>query len=151
VQADAVEVIASGAQDALSRAEKTVLVAGLREGPVAGDVETVTADCADPNSSPFTASPEGGCTASFLMCLACPNAHVHPGHHSRLSHLHHALTNLRSVLSPEVWRRDWADHYARLQDLKTRLGEPVWTRARSQLSDTDRGLVDDLLHGVLDT
>ncbi|MGB8391540.1 hypothetical protein [Mycobacterium sp.] len=151
VQADAIEVIASGAEDALSRAEKAVLVAGLREGPAVGDVQTATADCADPNSSPFTASPEGGCAASFLMCLACPNAHVHPGHHSRLAHLHHALTNLRSVLPPEVWRRDWADHHARLQDLKTRLGEPVWTRARSQLTDTDRGLIDDLLHGVLDT
>ncbi len=151
VQADAVEVIASGAEDALSRAEKTVLVAELRDNPVAGDVETATADCADPNSSPFTTSSENGCTASFLMCLACPNAHVHPGHHRRLAHLHHALTNLRSVLAPEVWRRDWADHYARLQDLKTRLGEPTWAQALSQLTDTDRGLVDHLLHGVLDT
>jgi hypothetical protein len=84
------------------------------------------------------------------MCLACPNAHVHPGHHSRLTHLHEALTNLQSVLAPTIWRRDWAQHHARLQDLKTRLGEPTWKQALAQVTDTDRGLIDNLLQGALD-
>lgn len=150
VQYDAVEVIAAGAEDALARANKAVLVADLRDTPVPGDVETATADCADPSSSPFSDLPENSCTASFLMCLACPNAHVHPGHHSRLAHLHAALTNLRSVLAPTIWRRDWAEHDARLQDLKTRLGEPTWARALSQVTDTDRDLIDNLLQGALD-
>lgn len=148
VQQEAVEVIASGAEDALARAKKAVLVARLRDTPNPGDVETATADCGDPSSSPF--SPGHGCTASFLLCLACPNAHVHPGHHSRLAHLHKALTNLRSVLPPTVWRRDWAEHHARLEDLKTRLGHDTWTRALSQVTDTDLGLIDNLLRGVLD-
>lgn len=151
VQAEAVEVIAAGAEDALGRAQKGVLVAELRDRPAVGDVETATADCADPASSPFATSPEDGCTASFLMCLACPNAHVHPGHHARLAHLHQALTNLRSVLPSKTWRRDWAEHHGRLEDLKTRLGDPLWEQALSQLTDTDRGLVDHLLVGVLDT
>ena len=150
VQQEAVEVIAAGAEDALGRANTAVLVADLRDGPDPGDVETATADCADPRSSPFTDSPENDCTASFLMCLACPNAHVHPGHHSRLAHLHQALTNLRSVLAPTIWRRDWAEHHSRLDDLKTRLGPPIWTRALSQVTDTDRSLIDNLLQGALD-
>ena len=150
VQQEAVEVIASGAEDALARANKAVLVAQLRDTPDPGHVETATADCADPNSSPFSHSPEHGCTASFLLCLACPNAHVHPGHHSRLAHLHEALTNLRSVLPDTAWRRDWAEHHARLEDLKTHLGQPTWTRALSQVTATDRGLIDNLLRGVLD-
>lgn len=78
VQHEAVEVIAAGAEDALGRANNAVLVADLRDTPDPGDVETATADCADPNSSPFSDSSENGCTASFLMCPACPNAHVHP-------------------------------------------------------------------------
>lgn len=150
VQQEAVEVIAAGAEDALGRANKAVLVAELRDTPDPGDVETATADCADPSSSIFSDSPENGCTASFLMCLACPNAHVHPGHHSRLAHLHEALTNLRSVLPPTIWRGDWAQHHARLDDLKTRLGQPAWTRALSQVTDADRSLVDNLLQGALD-
>ncbi|MBZ4534098.1 hypothetical protein [Mycobacterium avium] len=150
VQQEAVEVIAAGAEDALCRANKAVLIADLRDTADPGDVETATADCADPSSSPFSHLPENGCTASFLMCLACPNAHIHPGHHSRLAHLHEALTNLQSVLPPRIWRRDWAQHHARLQDVKTRLGEPTWTAALSQVTDTDRGLIDNLLHGALD-
>ena len=150
VQQEAVEVIAGGAEDALGRANNAVLVADLRDTPDPGDVQTATADCADPSSSPFSDSPETGCTASFLMCLACPNAHVHPGHHSRLAHLHEALTNLRSVLPSAVWRRDWAEHHARLHDLKTRLGQPTWTRVLSQVTDTDRGLIDNLLQGAFD-
>lgn len=151
VQAEAVEVIAAGAEDAWGRAQKTVLVAALRDRPAVGDVETATADCADPTSSPFAKGPDKGCTASFLMCLACPNAHVHPGHHARLAHLHQALTNLRSVLPANTWHRDWAQHHGRLEELKARLGEPLWAQALSQLSDADRVLVDHLLQGVLDT
>ena len=74
VQQQSIEVIAAGAEDAVKRVRAAMLVAEIRDEPKAGDVETVTADCSDPNSSPFTSTPERGCTASFLMCLACPNA-----------------------------------------------------------------------------
>jgi hypothetical protein len=147
VQAEAVETIAAGAQDAADRA--AVLVAELRDEPTVGDVETATADCSDYNNSPYPA-PDGGCGASFLMCLACLNAHVHPGHHSRLAHLHDALANLRSVLPAAAWESDWGDAHARLNDLKTKLGDGLWAQALSRITDTDRDLVDHLLTGVLD-
>ncbi|GAA2644531.1 hypothetical protein [Streptomyces lunalinharesii] len=44
-------------------------------------------DCADETTSPWPAW-DGDCGADFLLCLACRNVHVHPGHHPRLAPLH---------------------------------------------------------------
>lgn len=108
VQAEAVEVIAGGAEDAAARARTVVLLAQVRDQPDPGDAETATADCSSPGDSPWPA-PDGGCGASFLLCLACPNARVHAGHHPRLAHLHEALGSLRSVLPPNAWAADWRE------------------------------------------
>ncbi|MBK6015520.1 hypothetical protein [Streptomyces sp. MBT53] len=150
VQAEAVEVIAVGAEDAALRARTGVLAAELREQPTAGDVETATADCSDYNNGPHPA-PEGGCGASFLMCLGCQNARVHPGHHGRLAHLHTALTNLRSVVPPPAWKADWGETHERLEDLKDKLGAATWSQALAQVGDADRELIRHLLTGDLDT
>jgi hypothetical protein len=85
------------------------------------------------------------------MCLACPNAHVHPGHHPRLAHLHDALTSLRSVLPPAAWDADWGDAHARLEDLRQRLGGGLWAQGLSRVTDADRELIGHLLTGALDT
>lgn len=150
VQQKAVEVIAEGAEDAAARARHVVLVAELRDQRTPGDVETATADCGDFGNSPWPA-PGGGCGASFLTCLSCPNARVHPGHHARLAHLHEALASLRSVLAPDTWEADWGDPHACLTDLKARLGAGQWTRALDRVTDDDRTLINDLLTGALDT
>ncbi|MFI0424041.1 hypothetical protein [Spongiactinospora sp. 9N601] len=149
VQAEMVEVIAAGAEDAADRARAIVLVAELRDQPQDGDLETATADCRDYDNSPYPA-PGGGCGASFLMCLACENARVHPGHHCRLAHLHQALSNLRSTLPPTAWSRDWHDPHARLEDLRSKLGEGIWRRSLATVSDADRALIADLLSGELE-
>lgn len=150
VQDEAIEVIAGGAEDAADHARKAVLQAELRRATTAGDVPTVTADCAGFDSSPYPRS-DGSCGASFLMCLGCTNAHIHPGHHPRLAHLHHALSNLRSVMPPPTWVADWGDAHARLEHLKHSLGEPIWNQALSRVSADDRGLIDHLLTGNLDS
>ncbi|MEW2522325.1 hypothetical protein [Actinacidiphila alni] len=149
VQTMAVETIARGAEDAADRARKAVLVAELRDEPDEGDVETATADCHDFDNGPFPA-PGGGCGASFLMCLGCENARVHPGHHPRLVHLHQALTNLRSVLPPQAWESDWGDVHDRLENLKGKLGDGQWAQAQDRVTDTDRTLIKSLLSGELD-
>jgi hypothetical protein len=148
VRAGAVEVIAAGAEDAASRARRAVLAAGLRDRPDPGDAGTVTADCSDSAGSPWPA-PDGGCGASFLMCLACPNARVHPGHHPRLAHLHQALASLRSVLPPAAWAADWRDACDRLEDLRERIGDGPWAQATARVTDADRELVSHLLTGNL--
>jgi hypothetical protein len=149
VQADAVDVIAAGAQDAADHACQVVLAAQLRDQPVPGDLETATADCSDFTNSPYP-GPGGGCGASFLMCLGCQNARVHPGHHPRLALLDQALANQRSVLPPPAWTRDWGDTFTRLQDLKHKIGDGPWALACARATDRDRGLVDLLLTGSLD-
>jgi hypothetical protein len=149
VQHEAVEVIAGGAEDAAEHARKAVLHAELRNAPTLGDVAAATADCAGFDSGPYPRS-DGSCGASFLMCLGCTNAHIHPGHHPRLAHLHHALSNLRSVIPPTTWATDWGDAHARLEHLKHSLGEPIWHQALSRVSADDRGLIDHLLTGHLD-
>jgi hypothetical protein len=148
VQARAVEVIAAGAEDAADRAHKAVLAAELRDQAAAGDVETATADCSSYHDSPWP-SPDGSCRASFLICLACPCARVHPGHHPRLAHLHETLGSLRSVLPPTTWAADWRDSYDRLEDLRWRLGDGVWAQARTRVTDADREVVNHLLTGAL--
>ncbi|UWE11931.1 hypothetical protein [Actinacidiphila bryophytorum] len=150
VQDDAIEVIAAGAEDAADRARRSVLLAELRDGPDVLDLETATADCHDYHNGPYPA-PGGGCGASFLMCLGCENARVHPGHHPRLAHLHHALANLRSVLAPAAWDADWGDAHARLEDLRKKLGEGMWAQASARVTQADRELIDHLLTGDLDT
>lgn len=150
VHHEAVEVIAGGAEDAAAHARKAVLQAELRNAPTAGDVPTVTADCAGFDSSPYPRS-DGSCGASFLLCLGCTNAHIHPGHHPRLAHLHHALSNLRSVMPPTTWIADWGDAHARLEHLKHSLGESIWNHALSRVSADDRGLIKHLLMGNLET
>jgi hypothetical protein len=149
IRAEAIEVIAAGAEDAAGRARRAVLAAGLRDQPDPGDAETATATCSGFRDSPWPA-PGGGCGASFLMCLACPNARVHPGHHPRLAHLHEALASLRSVLPSAAWAADWRDAHDRLEDLKERIGRGPWAQAMAQVTDADRELVSHLLTGNLD-
>lgn len=149
VRAEAIEVIAAGAEDAAGRARKAILAAELRNQPDPGDAETATAACSGTRDSPWPAG-DGGCGASFLMCLACPNARVHPGHHPRLAHLHEALASLRSVLPPAAWAADWRDAHDRLEDLKEQVGHAGWAQAMAQVTDADRAIVGHLLTGNLD-
>lgn len=148
VQAGAAEVIAAGAEDAAGRARRAVLEARLRDRPAPGDAETATADCAGYRDSPWP-SPDGGCGASFLTCLACPNARVHPAHHPRLAHLLEALAGLRSVLPPGAWAADWSDACDRLEDLRDRVGEGPWAAALAAVTAADREIVGHLLEGNL--
>jgi hypothetical protein len=149
VQARAAEVIASGAENAAGRAGKAVLAARLRDRPAPGDAETATADCSGPGDSPWP-SPDGGCGASFLACLACPNARVHPGHHPRLAHLHEALGSLRSVLPSAAWAADWRDACERREDLRDQVGDGPWAHALARVTSADREIVTHLLTGNLD-
>ncbi|MFE2936959.1 hypothetical protein [Streptomyces sp. NPDC059278] len=144
----AIPVIAQAADAVVAKAHATVFAAELREKADPVDQPTATADCHDYDHSPHP-GPGGGCSASFLMCLACPNARIHPAHHSRLAHLHHALDNLRTAIEPALWHSQWEDGHARLEHLKGQLGAAVWSRALADVSDTDRALIVLMLNGDL--
>ncbi|GGW17204.1 hypothetical protein ACIQJ8_33315 [Streptomyces globisporus] len=149
VREAAVPVIADGALEALDVARRTVFAARLADRPTDGLRETVTNGCADWENSPFTPAAQG-CGASFLLCTACPNARVTPAHHPRLAHLLQALETLRGVVEPAAWETDWADAHARLTDLRSRLGAPVWEAGLDAVTATDRALIDQLLQGEFD-
>ncbi|MEU2269783.1 hypothetical protein ABZ568_25950 [Streptomyces olindensis] len=140
-------VIAAGAEAALQHA-RAALAARLAETADPTDQTTATADCHDPVSSAWPGG-NGGCAASFLLCLGCANARVHPGHHPRLAHLDRALANLRSTTAPTTWDTRWAEHHERLQDLWQRLGPAARGHALTAVTDTDRAIVDHLLAGDL--
>jgi hypothetical protein len=149
VQQGAVGDIAAGVVAALESARRAVLGASLRDAADPQSTPTATADCDDIDNSPFTEL-GSACAASFLLCLACTNARIHPGHHPRLAYLHQALDNLRSVMDPALWSTDWKNTHERLEDLGSKLGRPVWTRASGETTQPDRDMIDHLLKGDLD-
>ncbi|MER7848369.1 hypothetical protein ABTZ03_31035 [Kitasatospora sp. NPDC096077] len=150
VQEAAVPVIAAGAHEALAHAREAVgLGAELRGEADPGDRPTATADCHDAATGPAPRA-DGGCGASFLLCLGCRNARIHPGHHPRLARLYQALDNARTVLPAGVWSEGWGDAHTRLEDLRHQVGEPAWQHALAAATDGDRALIDHLLAGDLD-
>jgi hypothetical protein len=148
IQRASEEVIEAGAQEALEQARDTVFKGRLGPEPGPEHQQTPIADCVDENASPWPHL-TGGCGADFLLCLACPNAHVHPGHHSRLAHLHQQLRSLRSVLPDRHWAPRWNEHLLRLEDLRSKVGPAVWTTALTQVNADDRNLISLLLKGHL--
>ncbi|MFJ5779897.1 hypothetical protein [Streptomyces sp. NPDC093094] len=148
VRRESQSVFEAGAREALEQARATVFAGHVADKPDAGHEQTLVADCADETTSPWPDG-EGGCGADFLLCLGCRNAHVHPGHHPRLAHLHQELQSLRSVLPDLAWRERWSDHALRLEDLREKVGPAAWSAARTQVGDADRALVRLLLKGDL--
>uniref|UniRef100_UPI003F49B21F hypothetical protein n=1 Tax=Amycolatopsis sp. CA-096443 TaxID=3239919 RepID=UPI003F49B21F len=141
-------VFEAGALDALEQARSVVFDGQLSDEPNPDHQETATVDCEDERTSPWP-SPAGGCGADFLLCLACRNAHVHPGHHPRLAHLHQQLHSLRSALGTRAFGEDWNDHFLRLEDLRDRIGRAAWQAALAQVGDGDRAVVRLLVKGDL--
>ncbi|WP_239396370.1 hypothetical protein [Frankia sp. CiP3] len=115
-----------------------------------GELDTATGACTDLTNSPFT--PAGlPCTASFLLCLACPNAVATRRHLPRLVHLHDAMTELRAVVDADVWELDWRVHFTRLSALLgTHTTAAEQAAARGQLTAADRARIAALLHRKLD-
>ncbi|GHG29283.1 hypothetical protein ACFFSH_35905 [Streptomyces filamentosus] len=142
------DVFTEGASEALAQARAAVFGGRLTGAADPGHTATATADCADETSSPWPDG-AGGCAADFLLYLGCRNAHVHPGHHPRLAYLHQGLRSLRSVLPAEVWQARWAEHFARLNDLRDKTGPPAWDTASSRADTDDHTLVHLLVKGTL--
>ncbi|WSQ82717.1 hypothetical protein OG725_37090 (plasmid) [Streptomyces sp. NBC_01213] len=148
VQQASREVFEAGALEALEQARTIVFEGKVADAADPAHQETATADCEDEDSSPWP-SPTGGCGASYLLCLGCANAHVHPGHHPRLALLHQHLDGLRSAVDNRTWHRDWLDHFLRLEDLRDRIGPTAWNAALLRVNDNDRTLIQLLINGDL--
>ncbi|MGW0770276.1 hypothetical protein [Streptomyces sp. NPDC002676] len=148
VQRASRNVFTDGALDALDQARAAVFGGKIANEPDPEHQETATVDCEDEETSPWPA-PEGGCGADFLLCLACANAYVHPGHHPRLAHLHQQIVSLQSVLEDRMFRERWNDHLLRLEDLRRKVGSGAWEASLARVSETDRTIVQLLVKGDL--
>ncbi|WP_405944105.1 hypothetical protein [Streptomyces sp. NBC_00932] len=148
VQRASRSVFADGAEEALEQAESVVFGGHLADAPDPAHEQTVTADCEDETTSPWP-TPEGGCGADLMLCLACKNAYVHPGHHPRLALLEQQLVSLRSVLDDSEWSERWQDHSLRLQDLRDKVGAAAWEAALARPGSDDHALVHLLVKGDL--
>ncbi|MEV7480412.1 hypothetical protein [Streptomyces halstedii] len=144
VQRASRDVFEAGAREALEQAKAAVFGGTITAKADPGHEETATVDCEDEETSPWP-TPGGGCGADFLLCLACPNAHVHPGHHPRLAHLHQQIQSLRSVLDDHTFHDRWNSHLLRLEDLRDKIGPAAWVSALTRVTDTDRTIVQLLV------
>jgi len=156
------DVILQGQAEAVSHAASTLKMRFVSDAGLAapdlgrstradldgGLLDTATGACLDFNHSPF--ADDGPCTASFLMCLACPNAIATPAHLPRLVTLRDALTNLASI-DPERWSQLYSAHFDRLnQLLSSSLTEAEVAFARRAATDADRAVIERLLSRELD-
>lgn len=148
IQHESRKVFADGACEALEQARSAVFGGVITAGTDPSHQQTATADCADAQHSPWPAA-DGSCAADFLLCLACPNAHVHPGHHPRLAHLHQRVLSLRSALPDAMWKERWSGHLLRLEDLRRKVGMPAWDAALRRVLPSDRVIIGALLNGEL--
>ncbi len=129
--------------------ERLDLPAPTAAAVAAGALDTATGACTDFTHSPF-APPGHACTASFLMCLACPNAIATRAHLPRLLALRDGLENLASV-NPPRFHRLYRDHYDRLEHLLSTSTTPAEREdAQRATSDPDVRLIERLLRRDLD-
>ena len=164
---DATGVVAQGLTDAVehARAITTIkMVLGddaevlteladhpeLARAVLSGQLDTATAACTDFHHGPSD-EPGQPCTASFLLCLACPNAVATRRHLPRLVYLHRALRQLRATLDATIWELDWREHHDRLDSLLTSHTTPAEQDVAVRgISDHDRALIDDFLRRRFD-
>lgn len=112
--------------------------------------DTVLAGCTDFHHSPHAPAGEA-CPASFLACLACPNALATPGHLPVQVAVHDALTQIASAVDEPTWERRYATHLARLGDLLTSHTTPTERDdARGQLTPAEADRIRRLLTRDLD-
>ena len=115
-----------------------------------GRLDTATAACLNYHSGPF-AAPGSPCGASFLSCLACPNAVATQAHLPRLVVLHDALVAISGVVPRPQWQQHYAEHLVRLEDLLSQHAtDAEIAQARSSATPSDIDTVEALLRGRLD-
>ncbi|WP_019159034.1 hypothetical protein [Brevibacterium senegalense] len=154
------DVILDGQAEAAGHARDTVrlryapvqylgLPVGTADAVLSGSLDTAATACLDFNHSPYSADGDP-CTASFLMCLACPNAVATPAHLPLLVLLDEALNNLASVDPArfEVRYRKHGDRLGHLLESSTTPAERAG--ARDQATEADREVIERLLRRDLD-
>ena len=115
-----------------------------------GRLDTATAACLDIMHSPHEIDESGPCTASFLVCVECPNAVATPDHIPRIVATREALVVAARSSAPAVQERHYTRHVAAFDDLLSQVPEPEVRRARAAVTPADIEAVTQLLSRSLD-
>ncbi|MEA5456525.1 hypothetical protein SPF06_17500 [Sinomonas sp. JGH33] len=113
-----------------------------------GRLDTVATACIDHTNSPH--SPAGtACTASFLLCLGCPNARSEPRHIPIQTAMLESITRRRAEIPAVEWEERFSVAHEQLTDLLDR--QHAGPRSADEgASDEDRALVELVLDRGLD-
>ena len=116
-------------------------------GVLTGALDTVATACVDSEHSPYS-SHDSQCSASFLLCLGCPNARAEPRHAPVQALLLQRIEAERTLIPVDEWERRFGTATAQLTDLLRRQG----SAGRRAGADEPRliALVDDLVSGRLE-
>lgn len=113
-----------------------------------GRFDTVATACVDNEHGPVT-EPGQPCTASFLLCLGCPNARSEPRHIPVQALMRQQIERRREELTPDSWKQLYGTAAEQLDDLLKQQRADV-AAAASQAMDEDSTLIEALLDGRLD-
>lgn len=143
------EVLDDQVAKALARRQIKVTPDPTEEHDSASPNDTVLGECDDFQHSPF----DNGrpCRQSFLTCLDCVNARAFPRHLPVQLLVADRLRDQQTEIPAEHWVRRYAGALAQLGDIFTYYTAAQIEKARSEITDHHRGIVDQLLRGDLDT
>lgn len=116
---------------------------------LAGQLDTVATACVSNSASPY--SPVGlACTASFMLCLGCPNSVAEPRHLPALRTLKQRMENRREGETTSAWQQKYGTAYGQVTDILEHLSHAGMADATPEESDERARLIDQLLDGKLD-
>ncbi|WP_172512100.1 hypothetical protein [Glutamicibacter mishrai] len=113
-----------------------------------GRLDTVATACVDHTNSPYgnAGSP---CSASFLLCLGCPNARSEPRHLPIQAAMLASIKRRRPEMTDEEWAGRFSTAHHQLNDLLNRQGAGQ-SAATPAVSSQEQELIDLVLDGGLE-
>lgn len=113
-----------------------------------GRLDTVVTACVDETNSPY--NPTGSaCTASFLLCLGCPNARSEPRHMPLQRAMKDSMERRKAGMSEHHWQGEFSVPHQQLTDLLARQ-ETTRSPNDTRISDQSLDLIELVLDGGLD-
>lgn len=113
-----------------------------------GRLDTVATACVDHANSPYS-NAGSPCSASFLLCLGCPNARSEPRHIPIQAAMLASIDRRRPEMTDEEWAGRFSTAHHQLNDLlsRQRASQSATTPA---VSNGEQELIDLVLDGGLE-
>lgn len=113
-----------------------------------GRLDTVATACVDHANSPY-GSAGGSCSASFLLCLGCPNARSEPRHIPIQAAMLASIDSRRFEMTDDEWAGRFSTAHHQLNDLLSRQ-RANQSATTPSVSSQEQELIDLVLDGGLE-